>query len=56
MQYKYLIIERTPHGWRIKDDATGDAVHYIGYTARRAEREFRAAFNLKYKHFEKIYI
>lgn len=53
---KYLIIERTRHGWKIKNDATGDAVHYFGYTARRAEKAFRAAFNLKNKHFTKIYI
>ena len=56
MTYKYLIIERTPHGWRIKDDTTGAAVHYVGYTARDAERAFRIEYNLKYKHFTKIYI
>lgn len=52
----FLIIEKTRIGYKIKNDATGDAVHYIGYSARAAEKAFRAAFDLKYKHFTKIYI
>ena len=53
---KHLIIEKTRIGYRIKNDATGDAVHYIGYTARNAENAFRIAHGLRYKHFTKIYI
>ena len=56
MKYKYIIIERTPHGWKIKDDESGAAVHFVGYSERCAVKAFRARFNLKYKHLEKIYI
>lgn len=52
---KFLTFDRTRYGWRIKDD-DGHAVHYIGYTRRRAEKAFRNEFNLNYKHFERIYI
>ena len=52
----YLIIERTRHGWRIKNDATGDTIHYINSTLRDAERYFRDRYNLRYKHFIKIFI
>jgi hypothetical protein len=52
----YLVFEATRYGWRVKNSGTGDAMHYIGYSPREAERAFRAAFNLKYKHFTKIFI
>jgi hypothetical protein len=52
----YLTIEKTRIGYRIKDTITMGNIHYIGFSARQAEREHRAAFNLKYKHFIKIYI
>lgn len=51
----FLTFDRTRYGWRIKAD-DGHTVHYIGYTARDAEREFRRAHGLRYKHFTKIYI
>jgi hypothetical protein len=56
MKNNYLIIEHTRIGYRIKNDATGDAMHYIGYSMRNAEIAFRKQFDLKYKHFQKIYI
>lgn len=52
---KYLIIEKTRIGYKIKID-DGDTIHYIGYTARNAERVHRARYNSKYKHFTRIYI
>lgn len=53
---RFLTIEKTRIGYRIKDSLTDDAVHYIGYTARAAEKAYRAAHDLRYKHFTKIYI
>jgi hypothetical protein len=53
---KYLVIERTPQGWRIKDSITDIQVHYIGYTLRQAERKHRDNMNIRYKHMEKIFI
>jgi hypothetical protein len=53
---QFLIIEKTRIGYKIKNDSTGAAVHYIGCSARRAENTFRIEFNLRYKHFTKIYI
>jgi hypothetical protein len=53
---RYLIIERTRQGWRIKDDATGNTMHYVGYSIINAEKTFRRDFNLRGKHFTKIFI
>jgi hypothetical protein len=53
---KYLVIEHTAQGWRIKDSITDIQVHYIGYTLRQAERKHRDNMNIRYKHMEKIFI
>lgn len=53
---KFLIIEKTSQGYRIKDTITDIAVHYIGYTLKQAERQHRIKMNIRYKHFEKIYM
>lgn len=52
---RFMTFDRTRYGWRIKAD-DGLYVHYIGYTARAAEQEFRRSHGLRYKHFTKIYI
>ena len=52
---KYIIIEKTRIGYRIRTD-DAPAVHYIDYTLKKALQAYRAAHNLKYKHFKKIYI
>jgi hypothetical protein len=51
----FLIIEKTRIGYKIHTDEH-PALHYIGYNARNAEKEYRLTNNLKYKHFTKIYI
>lgn len=52
---EFLTIEKTRIGYLIKDDH-GARRHYIGYSARNAERKFRIDFNYRYKHFVKIFI
>lgn len=52
---RFMTFNRTRYGVHIKDD-DGNAVYYIGRTARDAEREFRRAHGLRYKRFTKIYI
>ena len=53
---KILVVEKINGGVKIKDDVSRQAVKYYGYTVSEAIKEHRAKFNLKYKHFEKIYI
>lgn len=53
---KYLIIERTRIGWRIKDTITDKSMHYVYCTQKQAEQRHRNWLNLKNKRFTKIYI
>jgi hypothetical protein len=53
---KTLVIEKTVQGYRIKDSITDIQVHYIGYSLREAERKHRNNMNIRYKHFERIYL
>ena len=54
---KYLIIEKSFfNGIRIKDTISNNSITYFGYTLKRAIKEHRKKFNLRYKHFEILYI
>lgn len=53
---KYLIIEKTRIGYKIKDSINNQYITYCDYTLQQAIINHRKRFNLKYKHFEKIYI
>ena len=53
---KYLYISRISGGFRIKDSITDIACNYYGYTLNQAIRKHRDNFNVRYKHFEKIFI
>jgi hypothetical protein len=54
---KYIIIEKTRQGWKIKDSITNNTIHYIhGYSMREAERKHRENNGLKGKHLQKIII
>ena len=52
----YLIIEKTLQGWRIKDTLSGATGHYVGYSLREAEKKHRQNMNIRYKHFDRIYL
>ena len=60
MIIKYLYIERTPHGTRIRRDIPGtcskEGTYYIGLDSGSAEKQFRADFNCKGQHFRRIYL
>lgn len=53
---KFLVIRKTIQGYYIKDSITDINVHYIGYSLNNAIQQHRKNMNIKYKHFEKIYI
>lgn len=53
---KFLTIEKTLQGYRIKDSITDIQSHYIGYTLRQAIKKHRENMNIKYKHLTKIFI
>jgi hypothetical protein len=53
---KYLTIEKLKYGIRIKDSLNDKYITYCDYTLKQAIKKHREYFNLKYKHFEIIYI
>jgi hypothetical protein len=53
---KFLTIEKTLQGYRIKDSITDIQQHYIGYTLQQAIQKHRENMNIKYKHLTKIFI
>jgi hypothetical protein len=53
---KFLVIERTYSGYIIRDSINEKRVAYYCYTLKNAIKKHRAIFNLRGKHFEKIYI
>ena len=54
----YLYIEKTAIGYRVRRDIPGTASkegrHYVGRTARQAEKQFRRNFDCIGKHFTRI--
>ena len=56
MSTNYLIIEKIRIGYRIKDSITNNCITYAYYNLQKAIRRHRQLHNLKYIHFEKIYI
>lgn len=53
---KYLIIDKIKAGYKIKDSINNNFILYSGYTLKQAIKQHRIKYNLKYKHFEIIYI
>lgn len=60
MIIKYLYIERTPHGTRVRRDIPGtcskEGLQYIGRGPKAAEKQFRQDFDCKGQHFHRVYI
>jgi hypothetical protein len=56
LSMKYLIIEKTIQGYRIKDSITDIQAHYIGYSLNGAIKQHRNNMNIKYKHLTKIFL
>lgn len=53
---KYLVIDKTNAGYRIKDSINNNYILYCGYTLKQAIKEHRKKFKLRFKHLEIFYI
>lgn len=52
----YLIIEKIPGGYKIKNSIDYKSRKYYGFSLRDSVRNYREFSGLKYKHLKKIYI